>query len=128
MWSTVFQPHVSCVDSGEPLRVNFSLQFDTLEGLDLDRIQGLVITLITEHAIRHTVQDLMVLQVPRTGRGRGGGGGRGEEGVLRRGKASYVGGWSKTVTERGHLRCCRRPHGVAGTTHAGRGGMEGGGG
>ena len=68
---------MSCVDSGEPLRVNFSLQFDTLEGLDLDRIQGLVITLITEHAIRHTVQDLMVLQVPRTGRDRGGGGGGG---------------------------------------------------
>ena len=90
---------MSCVDSGEPLRVNFSLQFDTLEGLDLDRIQGLVITLITEHAIRHTVQDLMVLQVPRTGRGRrgggcwgGGGGGGGEEGVVRRG-GSELRGW-----------------------------------
>ena len=81
VWSTLLQPHVSCVDRGEPLRVNFSLQFDTLEGLDLDRIQGLVITLITEHAIRHTVQDLMVLQVPRTGRDRRGrrGGGVGKK-------------------------------------------------
>ena len=57
--------------------MNFSLQFDTLDGLDLDRVQRLVITLITEHAIRHTVQDLMVLQVWHWRFEAGGGGMRG---------------------------------------------------
>ncbi|XP_070173500.1 mucin-16-like [Littorina saxatilis] len=49
--------------NNQPMRVNFSLQFDTLEGLNIDRVQRLVISFIKEHAIRHTVGNLMVYQI-----------------------------------------------------------------
>ncbi|PVD18691.1 hypothetical protein C0Q70_21241 [Pomacea canaliculata] len=46
-----------------PLRMNFSLQFRTLEGHDPVRMKRLVLSNIKEHARRTTFQDLVVLQM-----------------------------------------------------------------
>ncbi|KAL8574373.1 hypothetical protein ACOMHN_053586 [Nucella lapillus] len=61
-----FDRYMGCkidIFSKDPLRVNFSLKFDGPEGLDIERIQRLVVSLINEHARRFLVNDVIVHKI-----------------------------------------------------------------